>query len=218
MSKSLDARSLASFLSFIRTGGDAGWEAFWNEGGEAFVTTQARSGLAERFVTTREGRTDWSAVEEVISMTQHKLVRIARGDLAGGFDATRNGGSPGSLAGWLVTVVSSQVHDYIRTHRCTRSGVKLVSLESLELNSAPGQTAIDDRDTEWRDLDETIALVRHVLNQLEETDRTFLRMAYMEGLSQRDIAERIGCGSATAYRRVHDARDRFEARLLAMAG
>lgn len=55
--------------------------------------------LAARFVSTRDGRTDSNAIEEVISLMRFKLVRIARSDLPGGFDDKRNGGSPRSLAG-----------------------------------------------------------------------------------------------------------------------
>lgn len=93
-----------------------------------------------------------------------------------------------------------------------------MSLESLELNSSPSYVAIDDRDADWRDHEEMLELVRHVLNQLDESDQTFLRMACVEGLSQRDITERLARAPATAFRRVRDARTRFEVRLLAMAG
>jgi len=205
----ISATSLFHFVSFIQSRGNRGWEGFWADGGEKFVTLQASGGLRKRHVTNGSGGSDPNAVEEVVSMTVLKLVRIATGDLRGGFDVARNRNSPSALAGWLGRVVNSQVHDYIRIHRCTRDGIKLVSFDGLQLNDGFGSTnAVEQYDRSWKQLlakDQ----VMDAMNRLVESDRSILHMAYIEGKSQRDIAFQLRVSPATAYRLVAAARDRL---------
>jgi len=205
----ISATSLFHFVSFIQSRGNRGWEGFWADGGEKFVTLQASGGLRKRHVTNGSGGSDPNAVEEVVSMTILKLVRIATGDLRGGFDVARNRNSPSALAGWLGRVVNSQVHDYIRIHRCTRDGIKLVSFDGLQLNDSFGSTnAVEQYDRSWKQLlakDQ----VMDAMNRLDESDRSILHMAYIEGKSQRDIAFQLRVSPATAYRLVAAARDRL---------
>lgn len=205
----ISATSLFHFVSFIQSRGNRGWEGFWADGGEKFVTLQASGGLRKRHVTNGSGGSDPNAVEEVVSMTILKLVRIATGDLRGGFDVARNRNSPSALAGWLSRVVNSQVHDYIRIHRCTRDGIKLVSFDGLQLNDGFGSTnAVEQYDRSWKQLlakDQ----VMDAMNRLDESDRSILHMAYIEGKSQRDIAFQLRVSPATAYRLVAAARDRL---------
>jgi len=206
----ISATSLFHFVSFIQSRGNRGWEGFWADGGEKFVTLQASGGLRKRHVTNGSGGSDPNAVEEVVSMTILKLVRLATGDLRGGFDVARNRNSPSSLAGYLSSVVNSQVHDYIRIHRCTRDGIKLVSFDGLPLNDGVATTdAVERHDRVWK-LFVTRDLVMHFMNKLPESDRRILDLAFFRSLTQREIAKELRVSPATACRLVHDAKNRLK--------
>ena len=209
----ISATSLSHFMSFVQSRGNRGWEGFWADGGENFVNLKASEGLRKRHVTNGSGLSDPNAVEEVVSMTILKLVRISAGDLQGGFNVARNRNSPSALAGWLGRVVNSQVHDYIRMHRCTRDGIKLVSFDGLELNDGfDSPHAIERHERSWQQLlakDQVI----HAMNRLDESDRSILHMAYAEGKSQRAIALCLRVSPASAYRLVSAARNRLAALL-----
>jgi RNA polymerase sigma factor (sigma-70 family) len=206
----ISATCLSHFASFIQSRGNRGWEEFWADDGEKFVTLQASEGLRRRRVTNGSWQSDPNAVEEVVSLTILKLVRIATGDLQGGFDVARNRNSPSALAGWLSRVVNSQVHDYIRIHRCTRDGIKLVSFDGLQLNDGLATTdAVERHD---RAAKQFVArdLVMHLMNKLSEDDRRILKMSWFRGLTQREIARELRVSPATACRLVRDAQDRLK--------
>ena len=206
----ITARVLAHFVAFIESRGKQGWAEFWAEGGEDFVRAKASALLRERVVLNRSGGKDEDAVDEVASLASLKLLRIATGDLAGGFDVVRNGDSPAALACWLKRVVHSQVHDLIREYRYTRVGVKFLSFEGLALNDGFGTTdAVERHDREWKRF-MTSDLVMHFMNKLADSDRRILELAYVHGLTQREIAKKLRVSPATACRLVQHAKSQLK--------
>jgi len=215
MTASIDEHVLWHFIAFINSGSEFGWHGFWHGGGKGFVRCKARKLLASRLVVNQFGQAEENAVDDAISSTMLTLVRIARGELKGRFLIERNGDSPARLAAWLSRVVSSRVHDYIRSHRRTRSGINLVSVEDLELNPVPRSSSRNDHGAHTACRRETIIGVNACLNQLDAVDQAVIRMTFVEDLPQREIARRLNISPASGYRRVRDAVERLRIRLIA---
>jgi len=215
MTASIDEHVLWHFIAFINSGGAFGWQGFWEGGGQAFVRQKARVLLASRRSTRGFGKIDENAVDDTISTTMVTLLRIARGELRGQFRVEKNGGSPAALAAWLKTVVSSRAIDFIRSHHKTRSGIKRVAVEDLELNPVAGSSSRNDHGADAASRRETIVGVNACLNQLDAADQAVIRMAFVEDLPQREIARRLKISPASGHRRVRDAVERLRTSLVA---
>jgi RNA polymerase sigma-70 factor (ECF subfamily) len=91
--------------------------------------------------------------------------------------------SRGTLASWLITIARTRSLDRVR-RRSTRD--RVTEAAAAEPDPGPVPTPHDDarRSEQRRHLDEALAA-------LEANQRTVLELAYFEGLSQSEIADRL---------------------------
>ncbi|MEO8227070.1 MAG: sigma-70 family RNA polymerase sigma factor [Gemmatimonadota bacterium] len=99
------------------------------------------------------------------------------------FDPTR-----GSAAAWLVTIARSRALDAVRA-RTRRDRVAPAAVARGD--DAPGMGRTDSDPADLVDLGERQKRVRDALEVLPPSQRQAIELAYYEGLSQSEIAERI---------------------------
>lgn len=124
---------------------------------------------------------DASDAEEVVADAFSQVWRTAPN-----FDPAR-----GSVVAWISTIVRTRALDLIRSHR--RRARMLDRAEALtETGASPGLGSgapSADRGVEQSEAEQ---LVRHALDALPPPQRVALELAYFSGLSQSEIAERLG--------------------------
>jgi RNA polymerase sigma-70 factor (ECF subfamily) len=99
---------------------------------------------------------------------------------AQGFDAGR-----GALGPWLLAVARNRAIDYIRS-----SGGK-IARGSLDLESAEHPSTFVNFESDLLTRDREMR-VRKAIDRLNENQRHVIELAYFEGLSQSEMAERMG--------------------------
>jgi RNA polymerase sigma-70 factor (ECF subfamily) len=99
---------------------------------------------------------------------------------AQGFDAER-----GALGSWLLAVARNRAIDYVRS-----AGGKM-SRGALELEAAEHPSVFVNFEAEVLSQDRA-RRVRGALERLNENQRHVIELAYFEGLSQSEMAERMG--------------------------
>jgi RNA polymerase sigma-70 factor (ECF subfamily) len=99
---------------------------------------------------------------------------------AQGFDAER-----GALGPWLLAVARNRAIDYVRS-----AGGKM-SRGALELEAAEHPSVFVNFEAEVLSQDRA-RRVRGALGRLNENQRHVIELAYFEGLSQSEMAERMG--------------------------
>ncbi len=99
---------------------------------------------------------------------------------AQGFDAAR-----GALGPWLLAVARNRAIDYIRS-----SGGKMAR-GALELEYAEHPSAFVNFESDLLTRDREMR-VRKAVDRLNENQRHVIELAYFEGLSQTEMAERMG--------------------------
>jgi RNA polymerase sigma-70 factor (ECF subfamily) len=100
----------------------------------------------------------------------------------------------GKFAGWLMTLVHNRSVDKLRGAKAAFNSGALVSLEA---ESTTGETLSDvladdglsPYDTAWHG--ERGRILSHVLSLLPQTQRQTISMAYFDGLTHKEIAERL---------------------------
>lgn len=112
------------------------------------------------------------------------------------FEATR-----GSVAAWLATIARSRALDTIRSR--TRRG-KLADAAELESDGAFAPAMGSGFASPVANVlaDERSRRIRDALMELPDAQRTAIDLAYFEGLSQSEIAERLGEPLGTVKTRV----------------
>jgi len=132
----------------------------------------------------RYGRMTYSLILRIVRNTgaaedlvQETFLRIWNRVHA--FDAKR-----GALGAWILAVARNRAIDYVRSveGRMTKSASEFDELEN------PGTFA--DFEQNLLNLDR-VRLVRDALNKLNPNQREVIEMAYYEGLSQSEMAERM---------------------------
>jgi RNA polymerase sigma-70 factor (ECF subfamily) len=96
-----------------------------------------------------------------------------------GFDGDR-----GALGGWLLAVARNRAIDYLRS-----AGGRLRNAVELDENAHP--SLFLDLDKKILNADNARRL-RQALEKLNPNQRNVIELAYFEGLSQSEMAERIG--------------------------
>ena len=97
------------------------------------------------------------------------------------YDATR-----GPVAAWLLTMARTRAIDRVRARRVRPEGQVVSDERVIQDLEAPGTSITEELLTE-----EQARRVRGALAELPVMQRMALELAYYEGLSQREIAERL---------------------------
>lgn len=124
---------------------------------------------------------DGPDAEEVVADAFSQVWRTAAN-----FDPSR-----GSVVAWITTIVRTRALDLIRSQR--RRARMLDRAEALaDGGTAPGLGAGAEMADRAVELSEAQVLVRRALDELPAPQRVALELAYFSGLSQSEIAERLG--------------------------
>lgn len=141
------------------------------------------SALAELY--DRYGRLAYSLIYRIVhdvgvaeDLVQETFLRVW--NRSQGFDAQR-----GALGAWLLTVARNRAIDYVRS-----SGGKMAR-GALELEHAEHPTLFGNFEADVLSQDRARS-VRGALEKLNENQRHVIELAYFEGLSQTEMAERMG--------------------------
>jgi RNA polymerase sigma-70 factor (ECF subfamily) len=97
----------------------------------------------------------------------------------GGFDSER-----GAVGPWLLAVARNRAIDYLRS-RSNRNE------STIELNETEHPELFADLSTDVFNFD-LVRQVKRALDQLDSLQRQAIELAYFEGMSQSEIAERMG--------------------------
>lgn len=110
----------------------------------------------------------------------------------------------GSVIAWLTMICRSRALDLVRARRRRERLADQAGAGSSEAREAPamGQSISADQDVERS---ERCRMVAHALEDLPDSQRRALELAYFEGLSQSEIAERLGEPLGTVKTRVRTA-------------
>jgi RNA polymerase sigma-70 factor, ECF subfamily len=103
-------------------------------------------------------------------------------------DAPRFEAGRGSVAGWLTTIARSRALDLVRA-RSRRERMTAAAAEQPGAPPAMGELGADPAGS--LDQDERQRQVRQALDTLSPAQRQVIELAYFEGLSQSEIAERL---------------------------
>jgi RNA polymerase sigma-70 factor (ECF subfamily) len=141
------------------------------------------SALAELY--DRYGRLAYSLIYRIVhdvgvaeDLVQETFLRVW--NRSQGFDAER-----GALGAWLLAVARNRAIDYVRS-----SGGKMAR-GALELEHAEHPTLFGNFEADVLSQDRA-RTVRGALGRLNENQRHVIELAYFEGLSQTEMAERMG--------------------------
>ena len=104
----------------------------------------------------------------------------------------------GSVRSWLYSIMHYRVIDYLRRQR-SRSKWREIPLEEVEYDEDL-LVSPDPWEETWRS--EQVALIREALQSLSEEQRRAIELAYFEGLTREEIAERCGIPVGTVKSRL----------------
>jgi RNA polymerase sigma-70 factor (ECF subfamily) len=99
--------------------------------------------------------------------------------------AARYDASRGTVPAWLLNMTRSRAIDRVRARRVRPEGAPVAIDVLMESMSAPGDLAADVL------AGEDAALLRRELAALPVLQRVAIELAYFEGLSHREVAERL---------------------------
>ncbi|UDY36054.1 RNA polymerase sigma factor [Dermatobacter hominis] len=117
----------------------------------------------------------------------------------------------GSLAGWIMGIARFKVIDHVRG---TYRNASVAAGDLVDL-SADGSSATTDPALE---LVATRILVAEALAHLEEPGSTWIRLAFIDGLSHSEIAERTGAPLGTVKSSIRRGLERIRRDLEAFDG
>jgi len=133
----------------------------------------------------RYGKLAYSLIYRIVrdtgvaeDLVQETFLRVW--NRAQGFDAER-----GALGPWLLAVARNRAIDYVRS-----SGGKMTR-GSLELEAAEHPAVFVNFEADVLSQDRA-RRVRGAMDRLNENQRHVIELAYFEGLSQSEMAERMG--------------------------
>ena len=105
--------------------------------------------------------------------------------------------SRGTVTGWLLMMARTRAIDRLRSRRARRDTAGDVMLEGMAAPAAPvAETLIAGEQAQQ---------LRGMLTTLPAEQRTALQLAYFEGLSQSEIAARLGAPLGTVKTRIRTA-------------
>lgn len=199
----MDITTVRTFVRFQETGDRSLFDAFWADARE-FVGRHAARRLACHLVRGQKGFTDLSAVDDVQQNVAWKLLRLASNkDRAGWFDPVRFGWKLDRLRGWLHRIIQNETAEYCRKYR-TPGGerVTFVTFGELELNDGRrGEPVLKDSVKVDYDAFELREIVAACVGELPDHQRQIYQALFVEGLSQRQAAARMGVAATQVCRR-----------------
>ena len=110
--------------------------------------------------------------------------------------AARYSTARGTVPAWLLNIARSRAIDRLRARRARPEGAPVAIEHVIETMAAPGDVAGTVM------AGEDAAILRRALAGLPLMQRAALELAYFEGLSQREIAERLGEPLGTVKTRI----------------
>ena len=156
---------------------------------------------------------DPGIAEDVVQETY-----LAMWQRPGGYAAEK-----GSLIGWLLTVARHRAIDRLRAaarrpllvglHSDTSNGTESDLERLMTLGRPVGLSASQDEPANVSERRWVQAVVRTALTQMTNPERQVLELAYDEGLTQTEIARRLGWPSGTVKTRTRRALARLRAML-----
>lgn len=187
---------MADAAAAARSEFDAGLVARMAQGEDAAVSALydrwAGALLAVALRITRDRADAEEVLAEVFAQAWREAPR---------FETTR-----GSVAAWLTTITRSRALDLLRARGRRKRLEETAAIEPALPPSYGQGPAAPDRPVEDR---ERQAAVRGALAELPEPQRVALEMAYFEGLSQSEIAERLGQPLGTVKTRTRLAMEKL---------
>jgi RNA polymerase sigma-70 factor, ECF subfamily len=121
--------------------------------------------------------------------------------------ASEYDGSRGELSAWIMSMARSRSIDRVR-----RARVRTRYVENADPQEQPLPTTPDDQASAQQDG----AKVRGVLKTLPPEQRSALELAYFDGLTQQEIAERTGIPLGTVKTRLRLALEKLSSQLEAL--
>ena len=122
--------------------------------------------------------------------------------------AARYDAARGTVGAWLLTITRSRALDRIRAKRRRPEDT---TLDDVPETAAPGENAADAVVS-----DETGRIVRAAMAELPAEQRQALELAYFNGLSQSEIAEKTGQPLGTIKTRMRLAMNKLRERLASL--
>ena len=102
----------------------------------------------------------------------------------------------GTVPAWLLTIARSRAIDRVRARRVRPEGAPVTIDHVIDTMAAPGDVAGTVL------AGEDAAILRRALGSLPLLQRVAIELAYFEGLSQREVAERLGEPLGTVKTRI----------------
>jgi RNA polymerase sigma-70 factor (ECF subfamily) len=106
----------------------------------------------------------------------------------------------GSVLGWMTTIVRTRALDVVRSRGRRSKAVDSASQSAGDDPVAAGAQAVSASDQV--ELDERATAVQSAMTVLSEPQRTAIELAFYEGLSHSEIAERLGEPLGTVKTRI----------------
>ena len=147
-----------------------------------------RHGAGIRRIALRVSRSEAAAQD----ITQEVLVRVMR---CGGFDSSR-----GSLERWLQIVTKRTAIDWVRRESSHQARVIRVGAV-YSASAVVVEEAVEAR--------VRAANVRAAVAQLPDCERELVSLAYFDGLTYRQISDRLGLAEGTVKSRIRRALTRL---------
>ena len=173
--------------------------------GELVRRLQSRDPEEMKDLYDRFGKLVWSVILSVVrdpaiaeDLLQETFLRVW--NRVNGFEGGR-----GSLGAWLLAIARNQAIDYIRSR-------KPRMCQSYEPNVSDNPTLFIEIEDDILSADNA-RLVRNAMSKLDPNQHRVIELAYYEGLSQAEMAERMGQPLGTVKTWVRSALKKLRAEL-----
>lgn len=133
-----------------------------------------------------------SLVEDAEEVVQDVFSQVWR-------DASRYEAGRATVAGWIVMLTRARAIDRLRSRKARPD------LGGVEPDAAPPLVSADNNPEQVTLTAEDVRSVRGALNVLPDAQRSLLELAYYEGMTHVEIAERTGVPLGTVKTRIRTA-------------
>ncbi|AHY47808.1 sigma70-ECF: RNA polymerase sigma factor, sigma-70 family [Rubrobacter radiotolerans] len=113
----------------------------------------------------------------------------------------------GKLYSWLLAIVRNRAIDELRKPATSRRNAQRTDLREVLEGSVSETSEGVGAEAAW--ISELREIVRHAVQKLPESQREVIELAYLRGLSQREISEKTGTPLGTVKTRTRLALDKL---------